>query len=60
AGNNKSAREIFGKHYDVYQNMHSNQAVREAVRKEQLKEYVKHHNLNVHYYQDYGWPAIEL
>ena len=60
AGNNKSAREIFGKHYDVYQNMHSNQAVREAVRKEQLKEYVKRNNLAVHYYQDYGWPAVEL
>ena len=60
AGNNKSAREIFGKHYDVYQNMHSNQAVREAVRKEQLKEYVKRNNLPYKYYQDYGWPAVEL
>ena len=60
AGNEASAKRIFGKNYDVYQNMHSNEDVREAVRKEQLKEYVRQHNLNVHYYQDYGWPAVEL
>lgn len=60
AGNDKSAHEIFGKHYDVYQNMHSNEEVREAVRKEQLQEYVKSHNLAVRYYQDFGWPAVEL
>lgn len=60
AGNDKSAREIFGKHYDVYQNMHSNEQVREAVRKEQLREYVKQNNLKVSCYQDYGWPTVEL
>ena len=60
AGNDASARRIFGSHYDIYQNMHSNQDVREAFRKEQLQEYVKKHNLNVHYYQDYGWPAVKL
>ena len=40
--------------------MHSNEQVREAVRKEQLQEYVKRNNLKVRYYQDYGWPAVEL
>lgn len=60
AGWEASARRIFGSHYDVYSQMHSNEAVREAVRKEQLQEYVKKHNLNVHYYQDYGWPAVEF
>lgn len=60
AGNDKSAREIFGKHYDVYQNMHSNEQVREAVRKEQLGEYVKRNGLPYRYYQDYGWPTVEL
>lgn len=60
AGNDNSAHEIFGKYYDVYQNMHSNEEVREAVRKEQLQEYVKSHNLAVRYYQDFGWPAVEL
>ena len=60
AGNDASARRIFGQHYDIYQNMHSNQDVREAVRREQLGEYAKRTGLNVHYYQDYGWPAVEL
>ena len=60
AGNEASARRIFGEHYDIYQNMHSNEQVREAVRNEQLGEYVQRHNLPYRYYQDYGWPAVEL
>ena len=60
AGNDASARRIFRSHYDVYQNMHSNQDVREAVRREQLQEYVRTHNLNVKYYKDYGWDAVKL
>ena len=60
AGNEASAKRIFGKHYDVFQNMNSNQEVREAARKEQLQDYVKQHKLNIHYYQDWGWPAVAL
>ena len=60
AGNDASAQRIFGSHYDIYQNMHSNESVREAVRREQLYEYVQQNNLSVHYYQDYGWEAKEL
>ena len=60
AGYDASARRIFRSHYDVYQNMHSNQDVREAVRQEQLSEYVRSHNLNVYYYKDYGWDAVKL
>lgn len=60
AGNEASAKRIFGQHYDIYQNMHSNQDVREAVRKEQLQEYISRHQLPVRYYQDYGWEAVEL
>ena len=60
AGNVASAKRIFGSYFDIYENMHSNEQVREAVRKEQLQEYVKRNNLKVRYYQDYGWPAVEL
>jgi len=60
AGNEASARRIFGKYYDIYQNIHSHQEIREAARRKQLREYVRRHGLNVRYYQDYGWPAIEL
>ena len=44
AGNDASARRIFGDYYDIYQNMHSNESVREAVRLEQLSEYLQQHN----------------
>lgn len=60
AGNEASAKRIFGDHYDIYWNMHSNERVREAVRQEQLGEYIRCHGLNIRYYQDYGWPAVEL
>ena len=60
AGNVASAQRIFGSYYDIYENVHASDRVREAVRKQQLLEYVKSHNLKVHYYQDYGWPAVKL
>lgn len=60
AGNEASAKRIFGEYFDIYQNMHSNEQVREAVRREQLAEYVKQNGLPYRYYQDYGWPAVEL
>lgn len=60
AGNDASARRIFGEHYDIYQNMHSNETVREAVRQSQLRDYIRRYGLKIRYYQDYGWPAVEL
>ena len=60
AGNEASAKRIFGEHYDIYQNIHSNQDVRDAVRREQLQEYVRSNVLSAKYYQDYGWDAETL
>ena len=60
AGWEPSARRIFGSYYDVYENIHSNQGVQEAVRREQLRHYLKRRGLHYGYYQDYGWPAVEL
>ena len=60
AGNEASAKRIFGSYFDIYENIHASEQVREAVRKGQLQEYVKKNALNVHYYQDYGWPAVKL
>lgn len=60
AGNDASARRIFGDYYDIYQNIRSNERLREAVRQGQLSYYVKRHNLPYRYYQDYGWPAVEI
>ena len=55
-----TAKRIFGDYLDIFMNMHANESVREAVRREQLYEYVQQNNLNVHYYQDFGWEAKEL
>ena len=55
-----SAKRIFSGRYDIFINMHSNECVREAVRREQLSEYVLQNDLNVHYYQDFGWEPKEL
>ncbi|MBR0262511.1 MAG: hypothetical protein IJQ60_13975 [Prevotella sp.] len=60
AGNLASSRRIFGDYHDVYEGIHSNERIREEVRKSQLRYYVKEHGLNVKFYQDYGWPAVEL
>ena len=55
-----SARRIFGQHIDIYQNIHGNQDVREANRALQLRNYLRRHSLEARYYQDYGWPAVEI
>ena len=60
AGNDASARRIFGSYYDIYQNIHSNPDVHTAARRLQLRNYIDRHNITAHYYQDYGWPAVEL
>lgn len=60
AGNDESARQIFGKHYDVFMNMHSKSRIREAVRREQLSDFIRQHGLSIHYYQDFGLPAVRL
>ncbi len=60
AGNDASARRIFGPHYDVYTNIHGNQDIREANRNLQLRNYLRRHGISASYYQDYGWPAVEI
>lgn len=60
AGYEVSAKRIFGKHYEVFHHIHSNQDVREAARKEQLQEYVRQNSLPIRFYQDFGWNAVEL
>lgn len=60
AGFTESAKRLFGKHYDVFENMHANSDVREAARKEQLLWFIKQNGLAINYYQDYGWDAVKL
>ena len=60
AGNEASSRKLFGSHFDVYEAIHNHERIREEVRKSQLRDYIRRHELNVKFYQDYGWPAVEL
>ena len=60
AGNDPSARRIFGPHYDVYRNINSNQDVREACRKDAIRNYCRRNGIQARRYQDYGWPPVEL
>ena len=55
-----SAKRIFGDKFDTFQAINSNDKQREEVRSAQIADYVKTHELPVKYYQDYGWPAIEI
>ena len=55
-----SAKRIFGNHYDLFQAIQSNADVREAVRQHQLRDFIRTNELEVHFYQDYGWSAVEL
>lgn len=52
-----SAKAIFGKYYDAYQAVASDQDAREEVRRAAIEEFVKEQNLSVTQYKDYGWPA---
>ena len=60
AGNEASAKRIFGGMFDIYENIHSCDGCHEAARENQLREYIRAHRLSVRYVQDFGWPAIDL
>ena len=61
AGYEASARRIFGEHYDVFQKMNSDSERREINRSFDIASYLeKHQDIRATYYQDYGWPAVEI
>lgn len=55
-----SAKKIFGKKYDAFQAINSDNVRREKHRAEILANYVKKHNIPATKYKDYGWPAKSL
>ena len=60
AGNLRSAKRIFGDHFEDFWKVNSDEQVREAERKATTAKYVREHDLPVTCYQDYGWPAVKL
>ncbi len=60
AGNEESAKKIFGDKYEKFRATNSDVSLREQSRQEDIKEYVQKAGLKVSMYQDYGWPPVKL
>ena len=60
SGNLPSAQRIFGEHFDEFQQAQSNDEAREHARARSIAEYAQSNGLDVKYYKDFGWPAVEL
>lgn len=55
-----TAKKIFGDKYDAFVAAQADDNKREALRKDSVIEYVRRNNLQVKFYQDYGWPAVSI
>ena len=55
-----TAEAIFGDKYADFQAAQADQEKRERIRGEVLAGVVKKYDLDVKFYQDYGWPAVEI
>lgn len=55
-----TAKAIFGDKFDTFLKACSDEKQREEVRKSVLAAYVARNDLPVKYYQDYGWPAVQI
>lgn len=60
SGFDKSAKELFGDHYDDFMKIFSDSDARDQLRKKTVSDYVKMNGLAVTSYQDYGWDPVEL
>lgn len=55
-----TAKRIFGDKYDEFMAANSDDVAREAARLDAIKVFVKANGIPVKYYQDFGWPAVEI
>lgn len=55
-----TAQAIFGDKYADFQAAQADQEKRERIRGSALAAFVKKYDLPVKFYQDYGWPAVEI
>jgi len=60
AGNQESAKKIFGEYYEAFQAANSNEVLREHQMLKMVGDYVKKHDIKATLVQDYGWPAKQL
>lgn len=57
---NPTAKAIFGDRYDAFMALHSDDDARRAARAESILDYASANDLDIAYYQDYGWPAVKI
>ena len=55
-----SAKKIYGKYYDDFMKIYSNDEGSKKVRKQFISDYVKANNLDIKAYKDYGWDPVSL
>lgn len=60
AGNEASARRIFGQHYARFHEISSNHLRQDSLRLQQTARYARQHGLHATHLQDQGWPAVPL
>ena len=60
SGWDASAKKIFGKHYDDFMKIYSDNIAIENMRRQILADYVLENKLSINQYQDYGWDPVSL
>lgn len=60
SGFDSSAKKIFGKYYDEFMKVNSDEKERETLRAQIISNYVFANNLNIKAYKDYGWDPVPL
>lgn len=57
---NPTAKAIFGELYDAFIALQSNDEAKAAARMKSIADFVDDNDIDASYYQDYGWPAVEI
>jgi hypothetical protein len=57
---NPTAKAIFGDRYDDFLSLISNDDAKKAARAKSILDYASANNLEISYYQDFGWPAVKI
>ena len=55
-----STQSIFGEYFEDFSKAQANEEAREHARARAIADYAQSKGLDVKYYKDYGWPAVEL
>ena len=55
-----TAKAIFGDRYDAFMALTSNDDAKKAARVQSILDYAEANNLDITFYQDYGWPAVMI